>query len=71
MKLSNAKDHGTALKLIEVLMNETPNPETCFGDFLVELADAVQQYEAVHFNIGEPTPAEAAAFRKEQETRTE
>lgn len=52
------------LRLRELWPKDLSNDET--GEFL-DLSAAIEAYETEHHPIREPTPEEAAAFRKEQE----
>ncbi len=67
MTINNSTEHTEALEEIARLMYADPSPKSFDGNTLRILAKAVEEYENIHFPIGAPTPAEAAAFRAEQE----
>ena len=68
--IKNEKDHKNALKLIEVLMVNSPDPESAEGEQLSLLATLVQDYESRKFPIALPNPIEAIKFKMEQKDLT-
>lgn len=65
MIIETDADHKAALSQISALMDaEAGTPDAAK---LVELAEAVEAYEAKRYPIDPPTPEQAIAFRREQE----
>ncbi len=62
--IKTKSDHEAALKRVEELWGaETKTPE---GDELDALVTLIAAYEAAHFPISSPAPAEAIKFRIDQ-----
>jgi antitoxin component HigA of HigAB toxin-antitoxin module len=57
-------EYEAALAELETLMGTGEQP-----DRICQLAATIEQYELQHYPIAEPTPEEAAAFRREQEKK--
>lgn len=45
MKINNTEENNAALKVLELLMENDPKPETNEGIALKTVADAVEEYE--------------------------
>ncbi|TSE22478.1 Antitoxin HigA [Tepidimonas sediminis] len=59
-------DYRAALRAIDALMAEDPEPDSPAGARLDALVTLVQAYEARHHPIDPPDPVEAIKFRMEQ-----
>lgn len=59
--------HHRVINVITALVDLDPPADSPEGRLLAALAAATQSYERERWPIGPPTPAEAAAFRAEQE----
>lgn len=64
--IKTKEDYDAALKLIEVLMANDPNPESDEGEKLSLLTTLVEDYESKVFSKSLPDPIEAIKFRMEQ-----
>jgi len=64
--IKTKEDYDAALKLIEVLMANDPNPESDEGEKLSLLTTLVEDYESKVFSRSLPDPIEAIKFRMEQ-----
>ena len=60
-------EYKEALKLIEVLMDKTPDPESEEGEKLNLLTKLIQDYESDKFPEDLPDPVDAILFRMEQQ----
>jgi antitoxin component HigA of HigAB toxin-antitoxin module len=67
MTLDTDDAHAAALAEAEQLMHADPPRDTDEGRRLLELAEAIEAYERIRWPMPDPTPEEAAAFRREQE----
>jgi len=62
MIIENDEEHKVMLELLDELMEKRP------GSLAISIvAKVIEEYELIHFPLPEPTPEEAAAFRREQE----
>lgn len=59
-------DYRAALRAIDALMADDPEPDSPAGAQLDALVTLVQAYEARHHPIDPPDPVEAIKFRMEQ-----
>ncbi len=64
--IKTEKDYQDALKYIEVLMANDPDPESEDGEKLALLSTLVSDYESREFPIVFPSPVDAIKFRMEQ-----
>ncbi|MCR4328281.1 MAG: ImmA/IrrE family metallo-endopeptidase [Patescibacteria group bacterium] len=64
--IKNQKDYEEALKLIEGLMNRSPDPNSDEGAQLELLSVLIEDYESRQFPSALPSPVEAIRFRMEQ-----
>jgi HTH-type transcriptional regulator/antitoxin HigA len=60
-------DHKEALKMIEALISQDPDPESDEGEKLSILSALVQDYESRNFPESLPDPVDAILFRMEQQ----
>lgn len=65
--IKNEKDYEEALKLLEILIDKDPEPDSEEGDRLHILSALVKDYENREFPQSLPDPIEAIKFRMEQE----
>lgn len=64
--IKTKEDYNAALKLIEVLIGNDPDPESEEGEKLSLLTTLVEDYESKTFPESLPDPIEAIKFRMEQ-----
>jgi HTH-type transcriptional regulator/antitoxin HigA len=64
--IKTEKDYKEALELVEVLMNNTPSPESEEGEKLSLLATLIEDYETTVIPESLPDPVDAILFRMEQ-----
>lgn len=64
--IKTEKDYHEALKYIEVLMANDPDPESEDGEKLAILSTLVADYESKEFPVVFPSPVDAIKFRMEQ-----
>ena len=64
--IKNEKDYREALKAIETLIANDPDPESTEGEQLELLSTLVADYESRAFPSTLPDPVEAIKFRMEQ-----
>lgn len=62
------EEYREKMEELRRLMMIDPEKGTPEGDRLLALAIEIEAYEKVKYPIEKPTPGEAAAFRREQET---
>ena len=60
--------YEAALSVVDGLMRLDPPKDSPHGRLLLSLARAIEEYEEEELVLPEPTPEEAAAFRRDQET---
>lgn len=63
--IHNEKEYEEALAEMESIWEALP--DTPEGRRLDELLDEIEEWEEIHYPIGEPTPEELRKFRQEQE----
>ena len=64
--IKTEQDYQEALKLVEELMNQDPNPDSTEGEQLSLLSTLIQDYETRTVPESLPDPFEAIKFRMEQ-----
>lgn len=64
--IKNKEDYENALKMIEVLMEHDPDPESEEGEKLNLLSTLIEDYESKMFPETLPDPIDAIKFRMEQ-----
>lgn len=64
--IKTEKDYEEALKLVEVLINRDPDPDSEEGEQLSLLSALIEDYEAKVFPETLPNPVDAIKFRMEQ-----
>ena len=67
MKIASKSQHRRYLEVLGGLMKEPMSPRKAAR--AVRLAKAIEEFEKERYPIADPTPEEAAAFRKAEEPK--
>jgi len=51
--LETTEEYWCALRMISLLMAQDPEPDSSLGIFLYQLATLVQDYELIHYPMGD------------------
>ena len=65
--IKTESDYKEALKLVEILMDKNPKPESEEGEKLNLLTKLIEDFESNKFPIELPDPIDAILFRMEQQ----
>ncbi|MEN6521907.1 MAG: ImmA/IrrE family metallo-endopeptidase [Armatimonadota bacterium] len=65
--IKTEEEYNEALKLVDILMSNDPDPESEDGEKLALLATLIQEYESKVFPESLPDPIDAILFRMEQQ----